>query len=134
MIQARANPNSRLFCADRGQLGARLEDQPLGDPLVELALDPRGQLALVRQEGRGIDLEEIWCEALDADNGMGPSRSGEVLADPRLEIEPGPDGVAPQALDLGVLQLRAELALAFGLEPEFVDIPAVITLDVPQMK
>src|SRR3546814_15472072 len=64
---------------------------PLRDALVEFALDPRGHIALGGHEGRSIDLETVRHEALDPYSRVRALRTGEVLANTRLEIEEGRD-------------------------------------------
>src|SRR3546814_8788889 len=71
IAQAQAKLDARQAMADaafghvlKGDLGFgdRLKDQPLGDPLVIAALDPRRDVALVRQEQRPLDLAPIRSE------------------------------------------------------------------------
>src|SRR3546814_5585641 len=63
-------------------LGARLQDQALGNALVVIALDPAQNIALGREEQRAFDFEHAGSQALDADrrvSAVGPA--AEVLAD-----------------------------------------------------
>src|SRR3546814_2662236 len=48
-------------------LGARLQDQALGNALVVIALDPAQNIALGREEQRAFDFEHAGSQALDAD-------------------------------------------------------------------
>src|SRR3546814_9819335 len=76
-------------------LGARLQDQALGNALVVIALDPAQNIALGREEQRAFDFEHAGSQALDADrrvSAVGPA--AEVLADTALKIEIGVDGPA----------------------------------------
>ena len=52
---------------------ARLEDQTLGDALVHLGLDPRGDVPAMRDEQCRVQLEHIGRKALHADHGMNAS-------------------------------------------------------------
>src|SRR3546814_6465603 len=70
IAQAQAKLDARQAMADaafghvlKGDLGFgdRLKDQPLGDPLVIAALDPRRDVALVRQEQRPLEIGRESC-------------------------------------------------------------------------
>lgn len=61
------------------QLGARLQDQALGNALVKFGFDTCRDVALSREESGSIDLEKVGCQSLDTDHCMGALRSGEVL-------------------------------------------------------
>src|SRR3546814_1966509 len=77
------------------ELGARLEDQPLGDALIVVALQAREHVALVGEEQRALYVEPIGRQPLEPDRGVGTRRIGlEVIADARLEVEVGTDGTA----------------------------------------
>ena len=72
-----------------------MEDEAVGDELVELGLDLGGKVSFVGDVGGGVDLEKVGGEALDADGGVGTLLAGQVLADARLEIPEGANGVGP---------------------------------------
>src|SRR3546814_3819665 len=113
-------------------LGARLQDQALGNALVVIALDPAQNIALGREEQRAFDLEHAGSQALDADrrvSAVGPA--AEVLADTALKIEIGVDGPAIEHLHLRAVDAAAELAFALALEPEPVAIAAVKAFAIP---
>ena len=56
-IDADANPELWYVLCRKAYFRTRLQDQPLGDTLVKLALDPRGDITLVGDEGGRIDFE-----------------------------------------------------------------------------
>ena len=52
-------------------------------------LDPGGDIATVRDEKGGVDLEHVGRQPLDANNGMGCCRPRHVLPQAQLEIPIG---------------------------------------------
>src|SRR5690606_33438558 len=92
-----------------------------------------GQIALGRQEGGGAHLEPVGRDALHPDRQMGGvvAIRTEVLAHTGLYVPEGGDGAAVESLNLGLVQLAIERALALGLPPEAVDVAAGPALGLP---
>jgi hypothetical protein len=73
-----------------------LKDQPLCYALVIFGLETSGEIALIRQEERTIDLEPVRSQALDTDDQMRTFRAGlEVIADAGLQVKPGIKRMTP---------------------------------------
>src|SRR3546814_2918327 len=90
-------------CSSDLHFGPRLQDQPLGNALVQFGFDTCRQIAPGRQESGPVDLEHIGRKALHADDGMGTLGTGQVLPDTSLQVPPRADRMAPKSLDFGGL-------------------------------
>ena len=113
-------------------LGTRLEDQALGDALVVITRRASHQLTLIRQEQCAFDVEEAWCEPLETDHRVSPRRIRlEVVADPALNVEIRTDRAAVERLDFGFFDRTTDIALAFRLDPQPVDVAAIPGRTVP---
>src|SRR3546814_12099004 len=107
------------------ELGARLEDQPLDDPLVVIAFQAAEQIALGRKEGCAFDLEHIGRKSLESDGRVGAARRWlEIVTDARLQIEIGTDRAAMECLDPGGLDTISGYAFALVLVRQPVDVAA----------
>ena len=68
---------------------------------------------------------------MNPDDRMSAITGRKVLPDASLQVEIGSDRAAIERLHFGGLDFLAETAFTFGLEPEFIQIPAVICLSIP---
>src|SRR3546814_2444146 len=107
----------------------------VGEELFILGRGAGGDVTLLRDEGRGIELEKVGRKALQAEHQVGPvwTIRPVVLSSTRLKVEPWRDRPAPERLDLGILELAPDRAFALGLDPELVDIAAIPALTIPQI-
>jgi hypothetical protein len=110
-------PSSGMSCAARLISVRGWDDQPLGEALVKLGLDARGQIALIGKEQRRIDFEAIAREALDTEHGMIAPKRRQIAPNAQLQIEERRDGTAVERLDFGIVDGLAKAAFAFALEP-----------------
>lgn len=131
--EAGAEPLGRNVLKREIKLHPRLQDQLPGQALVVLGLEAGGEIPLVRQKGRRIDLEPVRRQPLDPEHEMAtPAQRLSVVANASLQVEPGIDGMAPQGLDLGLLRLFAKAPLDLALQPELVDVAAVPPLYIEE--
>ena len=93
-----------------------------------LALDPRGEIAAVGHEHRAIEMPHIGRQPLHPEDEMAAQFGFDIEPQPGLQIEPGADRMAPQRLQLGILDRTAERAFAFGFDHQPVDIAAIPAL------
>ena len=70
-VEASANAEFGNILSRKSDFGSRLEDQPLRDALIKLALEARGYITLVRYERCNVDLELVGSNALYANDSMG---------------------------------------------------------------
>src|SRR3546814_10006562 len=90
--------------------------QPLGDPLVIAALDPRRDVALVRQEQRPLDLEPIGGESLEPQHGLRRRRARpEILPHTGLSVEIGTDRAAPQRSEEHTSELQSLMRISYAV-------------------
>src|SRR3546814_20116862 len=60
----------------------RLQHRPLGDEQLVLRLEAGRDIAILADEERRIDLEELRCKTLQAEHGLGPLRIRLEVAEP----------------------------------------------------
>ncbi|EOQ79655.1 hypothetical protein K652_15507 [Pseudomonas aeruginosa VRFPA02] len=129
--KARTDAAGGIVPAVQVDLGAGLEDQPVGQQDVVLALQAQRALAVLAEEGGDFRLEVVERQALHAERRPGLRRAGlEILAHAGDQVPPGTDGVPEQRLDLGVLGLAVE-PFAFAAQPQAVDVAADPAAGVP---
>jgi len=133
LVEAPADVMSGNVLRREVDLRTRLQNQPLGDPLVDFDLGTGGEIAPGREECGRIDLDAIWRDPLDADHGARAVPAREVVKHAHLKVEERPDRMAPQRLHFDPFGPFPALAFAFALEPEFVEVTPDITLRVPEI-
>ena len=130
----RPAPSRFLGNVLRGEIefDARLEDQPLGNPLVVIAFKPAEHVALLGDERRAFDLEHVGRPPLEPDGRVGPRRRRlEVVPHTGLKVEVRADRAAVECLELRAVDAFAEGAFAFGFYRQTVDVTAEPRLAVP---
>ena len=78
-------------------------------------------------------MEHVGRKTRHADDQMRARLGFGIEADARLQIEEGADSAAVERLDLRILQRAADLAFAFGLEHEAIDVAAIPGLGIPDI-
>src|SRR3546814_575111 len=101
-----AEPKLLHFLYSDVQLGQRLQHQALSDEQLVFRLNARRDVALLADEERGIDFEELRRQALQAEHRVGPLWVWlEIVAHADLRIEEVGDQAAVEQLDLRLLEL-----------------------------
>lgn len=96
-------------------------------------LDLGGQIALVRQESRGIEVDIIGQQTLHPQRSVSPRFGFDVQPDTSLQIQPRADRGAPQGLQVKRLQVASKSALARRLYDQAIERTAHGGLQVPQV-
>ena len=124
--QASTNPDLAAILSGKVELNPWLQDEPLRYALIVIATNASGELALVRQEERALNVEEAGGKSLQLHGGVHARWVRlEVIAKPALHIPVWVYRVAVEGLDLGALNALTKGAFTFGLEPEPVYVAAV---------